>query len=262
MAADRPWALVTGASSGLGSDFARQLAARGWNVILTARRRDRMEALAVGLRDTHKAEVEILDGDLGLPEFRDQLVAQATAGRHVQMIINNAGFGQQGKFLDGDYGRWADMLALNIAALTDLSYRLGRHMREHGKPSHVVNIASIGAFQPVPAFAVYAATKSYVRDFSEAFAFEVTGSNVAVTCVCPGGTRTEFMEAAGMTLTKAADAALQSSESVVREALDTALGGGRLVVTGWLNKLATFLTRLSPRWLSAKVAEFTMRPPS
>ncbi len=262
MTTDRPWALVTGASSGLGSDFARQLAERGWNLVLTARRRDRMEALAAGLRDTHKAEVLIVDGDLGMPAFRDELVAQAVAGRHVQMIVNNAGFGQQGKFLETDFARWSDMLQLNVTALTDLAYRLGRHMREHGKPSHVVNIASIGAFQPVPTFAVYAATKSYVRDFSEAFAFEVAGSNVAVTCVCPGGTRTEFMDTAGVSLSKAADAALQSSESVVREALDTALGGGRLVVTGWMNKLATFMTRLVPRWLAAKVAELSMRPPS
>ncbi len=262
MTSDRPWALVTGASSGLGVDFARQLAERGWNVVLTARRRERMQALAVSLRDKHRAEVVIIDGDLGQQAFRDQLVEQATSGRQLTMVVNNAGFGQQGGFLDTDYQRWSDMLALNIAALTDVAYRLGQHMRAHGKPAYLINISSIGAFQPVPHFAVYAATKSYVRDFSEAFAIEVAGSSLSVTCVCPGGTRTEFMDTAGMTLTKLTDASLQSSESVVREALETALARRRVVVTGWMNKVMTFMTRFAPRWLAAKLAELAMRPPS
>lgn len=261
MALQRPWALVTGASSGLGADFAKQLAQKGWNLVLTARRRDRLENLAESLRRDSGVDVLVVDGDLAQLAFRDALVLAATQERQLQMVINNAGFGQQDPFLDGAYDRWQDVMTLNMTALVDLSWRLGRHMRDHGKPSHLVNIASIGAYQPVPTFAVYAATKSFVRDFSEAIGFELAASNVAVTCVCPGATKTEFMDAAGLKLNRVAQLGLQSSESCVREALDAALAGQRVIVTGWLNKIMTFMTRLVPRSLSARLSEQSMRPP-
>lgn len=260
MTTARRWALVTGASSGLGADYARQLAERGWNLVLTARRRDRLEALAAEIQRTQRAEIVIVDGDLGDPVFRDQLVADSTAGRKLHMVINNAGFGWQGDFLDTAWSRWSAMLSLNIVALTDLAWRLGQHMRAHGEPSHLVNVASIGAWQPVPTFAVYAATKSYVRDFSEAIAFELGGKALQVTCVCPGGTQTEFMDAAGIKLNKLSQMGLQTSPEVVRSSLEAALGGQRLIVTGWLNKLMTFGTRFAPRWLAARLAALSMKP--
>ncbi len=260
MSAVRRWALVTGASSGLGTDYARQLAERGWNLVLTARRRDRLEALAAELQSAHSAEVLVVDGDLGDEGFRDRLVAEATNGRKLHMVINNAGFGWQGDFLDTAWSRWSTMLSLNIVALTDLAWRFGRHMRDHGESAHLVNVASIGAWQPVPTFAVYAATKSYVRDFSEAIAFELASPALRVTCVCPGGTKTEFMDAAGMKLSKLSELGLQTSPAVVRESLDAVLGGRRLIVTGWLNKLMTFGTRFAPRWLAARLAALSMKP--
>lgn len=262
MANDRPWAVITGASAGLGTDFALQLAERGWNLVLTARRRDRLESLAERLRAAHHGEVVVIDGDLGDGSFRERLVAGATDGRNVQMIINNAGFGYQGEFLGRPFGDWAAIVSVNILALTDLSYQFGRHMRDHGKPSHLVNVASTGAFQPVPTFAVYAASKSYVRDFSEAISFELGAGNVAVTCVCPGATATEFFTASGMKLNKLARNSLMSSEDCVREALNAALGRRRLVVTGLLNKLVAFSTRFAPRWLAAKIAALAMQPPA
>ncbi|MBM4344378.1 MAG: SDR family oxidoreductase [Deltaproteobacteria bacterium] len=256
----RRWALVTGASSGLGADYARQLAERGWNLVLTARRRDRLDALADEIGRTHRAEVVVVDGDLGDAGFRDRLVQEATAGRKLHMVVNNAGFGWQGDFLDTAWSRWSAMLTLNIVALTDLSWRLGAHMRDHGEAAHLVNVASIGAWQPVPTFAVYAATKSYVRDFSEAIAFELGGRALRVTCVCPGGTATEFMDQAGIKLSKLSALSLQTSPAVVRESLDAVLGGRRLIVTGWLNKLMTFGTRFAPRWLAARLAALSMKP--
>lgn len=262
MTAQRRWALVTGASSGLGVDFATQLAQAGWNLVITARRRDRLDALAERLTRDCGAQVIVIDGDLGVPGFRDALIAQATGGRQLQMVINNAGFGVQGAFVEVDWGRWSELMNLNMLALTHLSLEFARHMRAHGLPSHLVNVASVGAFQPVPSFAVYAATKSYVRDFSEALAIEQAGTNLAVTCVCPGGTRTEFMETAGLRLNKLVESSLQSSEACVREALGAVHRGKRLVVTGLLNKIMTFMTRLVPRWLSAVAAQRSMRPPS
>ena len=188
------------------------------------------------------------------------MVRDATADRKLHMVINKAGFGHQGEFLAVEWARWNDLIGLNMLALTDLSYRLGRHLRDHGERSYLVNSASIGAYQPVPNFAVYAASKASVRDFSEAIAFELGDGKLSVTCVCPGATRTEFADAAGMKLNAMADAAMQSSESCVREALSATFAGRRLVVTGALNKVITFLTRFSLRWLSARLAERSMRP--
>jgi short-subunit dehydrogenase len=259
MGSERPWALVTGASSGLGVDFARQLAERGWNLVLTARRREQLEHVAAEVRQRWGAVCTVVDGDLGDPRFRDTLIDIATSGRKLQCVVNNAGFGQQGAFLDGDWARWSELMNLNMTALTDLSYRLGRHMRDHGLPSHLVNVASVAAWQPVPQMAVYAASKSYVRDFTEALALELGSADLQVTCVCPGGTRTAFVDNAGMALGRLAEASLQASAPVVNEALGATFDGRRLVVTGWLNKLMVWGVRWLPRGWAARIAEYGMR---
>lgn len=259
MSSERPWALVTGASSGLGVDFARQLAERGWNLVLTARRRDLLEQVAAEVRQRWGAVCTVIDGDLGDPQFRDTLFEIATSGRPLQCVVNNAGFGQQTAFLDGDWARWAEMMNLNIIALTDLSWRFGRHMRDHGRPAHLINIASVAAWQPVPHMAVYAASKSYVLDFTEALALELGNDQLQVTCVCPGGTRTAFADNAGMALSGLAQASLQASAPVVRVGLGGSFRGRRVVVPGVLNKLMVWGVRWIPRLWAARIAEYGMR---
>jgi len=256
-------ALVTGASSGLGVDFARQLAARGFHLVLTARRRDRLLALAEELRAAHRIEVECVDLDLGTPGAAGLLFERATAGGPLHALVNNAGFGLYEAMAELPILRIQALLQLNIGALTELSWYAVRHMRDHGEPGYVLNVASIAAYQPVPYFAAYGASKSYVRDFSEALAYEQSGSNVSVTCLCPGGTWTEFSEVAGQQLTPLAKASMMDSSATARIGLDAMFARRRNVVAGKMNTVSMFLTRLAPRRFTAWAAQYALggRPP-
>lgn len=253
------WAVVTGASSGLGVDFARLLAARGHGLILTARRQDRLEALAADLVKTHGVPVEVVACDLAEPTGPTCVLERATAqGRQVQILINNAGFGLYGPFEIAEWSRLDQLLRLNVLATTELSWHFVRHMRAHGLPSHVLHVASIGGFQPVPGFAAYAASKAYVRDFSEALTHELRGTNVGVTCLSPGGTWTEFTAVAGYDLSPLARRTMMRSEDVARMGLDAMASGKAQRVTGVLNQLSCFLVRFAPRWVAARAAEVAM----
>ena len=255
----RPWSVVTGASAGLGADFARQLAAQGRSVILAARRVDRLEALAAELQETYGVSTEVVSVDLAEREGPATLFERSTSeGRPIDLLVNNAGFGALGAHLETPGERHLQMLDLNVTALTDLTHRFASHMLEHGLPSHVVNIASIASFQPIPNLAAYAASKSYVRDYSEALAYELSATNVAVTCVHPGGTLTEFSEVAGMTLSAASEATMMRSEDVVRIALRGVRRRRVHVVTGWMNRIMGWLVAWSPRWVSAKASGWIM----
>lgn len=258
-ASTQQWALVTGASAGIGHAIACELASRGWHLVLTARRLDRLERLGAELMTKHGTLVHPVAGDLASAQFRDELWQQATTDRVLHMVVNNAGFGWQGQFLDNPWASHQGLIDLNITALCDLSWRAGRHMRDHGTPSHIVNIASIGAWQPVPTFALYAASKAMVRNFTEALAIELEKSNVAVTCVNPGGTKTDFLDVAGINLGGDwRESTMQSAQQVAAEAVDAALDGSQSVVTGVLNKLMTFGTRLVPVTVAARTAERSM----
>ncbi len=259
----KTWAVVTGASSGLGVEFARKLAARGHNLVLTARRLDRLTALADELRGGHHVDVHVVQLDLAEPGAPEVLLERATAnGRRVHVLISNAGFGQFGQFLDTPLQRHADVLRLNAATLTELSWHFARHMREHGEPSHILHVASIGAFQPVPGMAVYAAAKSYVRNFSEALAFELRSSAVRVTCLCPGGTTTEFTEVAGVELNNLARGTMMTAAAVAGIGLDALFAGTPDVTSGLVNKLSGLLVRFAPRSLATRIAAAAMAGPS
>jgi len=261
-ASAKNWAVVTGASAGLGVEFARQLAARGYNLVLTARRLDRLTALADELRGGHHVDVHVVQLDLAEPGASDTLLQRATAGgRHIHVLISNAGFGLHGHFLDMPLTRNMDILRLNAVAATELSWHFARHMREHGEPAHILHVASIGAFQPVPGFAVYAAAKSYIRNFSEALAFELRTSKVGVSCLCPGGTTTEFTAVAGVTLTPLAKSTMMSAESVARIGLNGLFAGKADVTAGVVNRLSGLLTRFVPRAMATAAAAAAMGRP-
>lgn len=253
------WAVVTGASSGIGAECARQLAARGYNVVLSARRLDRLEALAAELRGGHHVEIECAALDLTLAAAPEELFDRATRhGRVVSVLINNAGVGLYGPFADQPWDRLDALLRLDVVAPTELAWRFVRHMRGHGEPGWLLNVASIGAYQPVPMFAVYAAGKSYFRDFSEALAFELHGSAVSVTCLSPGGTWTEFSDTAGQTLPAMARLTMLSAAEVARQGLQAMFAGRRSVVTGWANKFTCLLADLLPRRLTTWAAAQAM----
>lgn len=242
-------ALVTGASSGIGEQFALALAARGADLVLVARRAERLEALAERIRAGHGRTVTVLAADLARPGAGAGLAARvAAAGLQVDTLVNNAGFATHGAFVEAKADRVGDELALNVTALVELTHALlpGMVARRRGT---VVNLASTAAFQPVPWMAVYGATKAFVLSFSEALSHEVRGSGVTVLALCPGATRTEFFDVAGEA---ASVGRMQTPEQVVGTAL-RALDARRprpSVVSGALNRAGALL----PRFVSRRAA--------
>jgi short-subunit dehydrogenase len=207
--------LITGASSGLGAEFARQLAARGANLVLVARRKGRLEALKAELEKQHGVTVTPLLADLTKPDAAAVLTKQIT--QPVHSLINNAGFGTHNHFSDEDAAQIHDEVTLNVAALVDLTKALWPELLEHGC-GVLVNVASAAAFQPIPKMSVYGATKAFVLSFTEALWYEAKGNGLKVLAYCPAATATEFFETSGpgALMGKAA-----AADDVVRHALKT-----------------------------------------
>jgi uncharacterized protein len=243
--ADR-WALVTGASSGIGAEFARQLAARGMHLILVARREDRLQELAEELDTRHGTQCEVIVADLSNPEEAGRLFKDISSRNiDVELLINNAGFGFVGAVDDTDPQRMMAMIRLNIASLTELTYRFLPAMlkREHGG---IINVASIAAFQPVAYMPVYSASKAFVLHFSEALWAECRDRNVTIQGLCPGTTATEFFDVAG------ASGWLKKQRShtvayVVRKSIKGLDRGRQYVVPGFLNLVLSLSVRLARR---------------
>ncbi|HEX3763658.1 MAG TPA: SDR family NAD(P)-dependent oxidoreductase, partial [Kofleriaceae bacterium] len=215
-------ALVTGASSGIGAAIARELAALGVDLVLTARGRPALDAVAAECT-ARGVRVDVIVTDLGVPAAASALWAAARTGGPVDILINNAGFGYFRPFRAADWSRDAEMIQLNIASLVELSRRFVDDRAEafpHDR-AYLVHVASIGAYQSIPHMAVYASSKAFVRNFSEALHDELRGSPITVTCVCPGGTRTNFHAAAGAgNYGWLASASMMSAEAVARAAIE------------------------------------------
>ena len=189
--------LVTGASSGLGEEFARQLADRGADLVLVARRIDRLERLASELRAKHAVTVTPIESDLSAPDAASSLGAElANRGIVVSSLVNNAGFATRNHFENEEPARIDQEIALNVGALVAITREFYPQLRGHGR-GVLINIASTAAFQPVPLMAVYGATKAFVLSFTEALWFEAKGSGLKVLALSPGATRTEFFDVAG-----------------------------------------------------------------
>jgi short-subunit dehydrogenase len=234
--------LITGASAGLGAEFARQCAARGEALALAARRRDRMEALAAEIG----GEVHIFEADLAKEGAAASLVAELEAeGLHVDTLINNAGFGLAGKFADRPLGRLSEMIDLNCRTLAELCHLVLPGMRERGKGA-ICNVASTAAFQPGPNMAVYYATKAFVLSFSEALHHELKGSGIRVSALCPGPTATEFGEVA-QSNSPALKLIRGESPAVVRAGLKGLDRNKAVVIPGWPNKVTAQMSRVLPR---------------
>ena len=243
-----PVTLVTGASAGLGVDFARQLAARGERVVLVARRTERLDALAAELGNARAVAI-----DLGQAGAVGRLMADLAAhDEQVDCLINNAGFGLAGRFAALDGPRQREMIDLNCGALTELAHAVLPAMIA-AKRGRILNVASTAAFQPGPGMAVYFATKAFVLSFSEALSEEVRAHGVTVTALCPGPTRTEFGEVAGWRGAKVIDKLSASSPDVVRAGIRAMDKGRAMVIPGVVNKAGAQGHRLLPRWLLRKV---------
>jgi len=251
-------ALVTGASSGLGAEFARALAKRGANLILVARTKPALEQLGTELMERHKVRVKVFAADLASPLARRALHSQIEAeGLAVNLLVNNAGFGLSGPFLTHSLESEEAQIDVNVAAVTALSHLFGQNMKRFGKNSGIINVASNAAFQPLPYSAVYSASKSFVLLFSEALNRELRTQGTHVLAVCPGAIATPFWGKIGSDLP---DAEKSTPERIVEEALRAFDRRQAVVVPGPFRlRLQIFSTRFAPRSFVARVAEGASR---
>ena len=246
--------LITGASAGLGEGFARAFAAQGEDLILTARRAERLEALAAELREKHGVAVHLFPADLAQPDAPGQLLAAiAAAGLTIDQLVNNAGYGAQGAFAEGDAADQLGMIDLNCRALVALTRGVLPDMVAR-RAGGVLNIASTAAFQPGPWMAVYYATKAFVLSFSEAVHEEVKGHNVRVAALCPGPTRTEFADRAGLGDSPLFRRFARSSDTVVRDGLKALAGNQAMRISGAANAFMAESIRFTPRFLARRIA--------
>lgn len=252
-------ALVTGASSGIGSDLARELAARGYDLVLLARRADRLQALAGEIAARHGVRCHVLAADLADRAQVDTVVEraqQALGDVPLTVLANNAGSGVWDLFADVPREIAQRDIDLNVTALATLTHDFVTRAKAHGRPAYVLNIASLAGMLPAARFAVYSATKSFVLTFSEVLAWELRDSHVRVTCVCPGGVKTEFLEHAGQELKK--DVGMMDSPEVARQSVEAMLRGDVVFVPGALNKVSA-LARFLPRALRLRLVERSMQ---
>jgi uncharacterized protein len=252
----RPVALITGASSGIGADLAREAAKDGHDLVLTARRVEPMQALADELKALG-ATSTIIASDLSKSDGPANLFREIEQrGIAIELLINNAGLGANGLFAGSDLTRIGEMLQVNIVALTELTRLILPAMvaRKRGK---VMLIASTASFQPGPQMAVYCATKAYVLSFGEAISYELRGSGVTVTSVCPGATTTEFSRVAGTGSTGLFKDAMTSAE-VAHLGYEATKAGKRVVITGLRNRIMAHAARMSPHAIVLPIANKIM----
>jgi hypothetical protein len=244
----RPLAVVTGASSGIGEEIAAQLAARGYDLALVARRDDRLRLLVDRLRSQHGADCLVLVADLASREERDRVAARLSQdGARLEILVNNAGFGTHGFFRETDLERELEMIEVNCAAPVHLAKLLLPAMLERRR-GFILNVGSVAAFTPGPVMALYYASKAFLLSFSEALWEECRGTGVHVTAVCPGPVRTEFQRQAGIAAgARSSGAAPIPVEKVAREGIEGMFRGQRVVIPGYQNRIAAFLARYTPR---------------
>ena len=245
----KPVALVTGASAGLGVEFARQLSAKGTSLVLVARRKERLDELAAELGNARAVEL-----DLSQPGAAALMMADIRKhGETVDLLVNNAGFGLAGRFAELDGLRQREMIDLNCGALEELAHAVLPGMIEC-KSGGILNVASTAAFQPGPGMAVYFATKAFVLSFSEALHDEVKRHGVKVSCLCPGPTRTEFRDVSGFNPKGPASKQSADAASVVRAGINGLEKNKAVVVPGLANKMISQVNRFFPRALMRRAA--------
>ena len=248
-------ALITGASSGIGEAFVRQLAREGWDLVIVARSVEPLDQLAREIEKQHAVAVEVLAADLTNAADRDRVSAriESTTDR-VDLLVNNAGFGSSGSFADNTRESQVGMVDLNVAAVVDLTYAAVRAMTARNDGS-IINVSSIGGFQASPGFAVYAATKAFVTSLTTAVHDELKGTGVSVTALCPGFTRTNFQERAGMEAAGLPEFVWQQPEQVVTAALAGLAKNRAVVIPGILNKSTVGIVKFLPAALTRRLAK-------
>lgn len=256
-------ALITGASSGIGEEFAKQLAAKETDLILVARSQDKLEALASKLQQQHSINAEVIVQDLTAPAAGKTVFESIQQrGLTVDLLVNNAGFGDYGDFGDRDLSKQLAMIQLNVMVLTELTGLFLPLMKQRGHGA-IVNLSSIAGFQPIPYMSVYAATKAFVLSFTEALWAENQDTGVRILAVCPGPTKSDFFERADLadSMPKIQKNLMTPTEDAVAEALKALNKGQSNIVTGGLpNQVIVNLPRFLPRDLLVNGVEKQFKP--
>ena len=257
---ERRTALITGASSGFGAEFAKLFARDGFDLVLVARSEPAMQVIADELQGTHTITATVVAKDLAVANACDELLADLDErGIRVDALVNNAGFAQYGPFVEADPDVLHKMMSVNVVALTELTRALVPGMVER-RWGRIVNVGSIGSFTPAPMTGAYAATKAYVLSLSLALSEELKGTGVTVTALCPGPTATGFQARAEMADSKLiAGRTLDSAEDVARAGYAAMQKGRPYLVTGTTSKLFAFGSRFLPRMMSARIAGTSQR---
>jgi uncharacterized protein len=255
-------ALITGASSGIGEALAGCFARDGHALVLVARRRDKLQALAEALRSAHGVRVDVLPADLARPGAAQDLAATLRRRRRsIDVLVNNAGVLEQGLFASHDAARHSQIIDLNVSGLTAMIAAFLPAMLARGS-GRILNVASIAAFQPVPGLATYAATKAYVLSLTESLAEELQGSGVSVTALCPGITATAMLDKAAQTdarLGALPAFVVGSADTVAEQGLQACLRGTVICVPGTLNRAVTLAGRVAPRWMVRRIGGAVVR---
>ncbi len=250
---NRPIALVTGASSGIGNHIARLLAERGHDLVLVARDGARLEAVAKELEEGFGASSEVVAADLTVADDVARVAGRvADPASPVEIVVNNAGFGTFGPFHERDLDREVREIQLNVVALVRLTHAAASAMVPRGRGG-ILNVSSLAGFQPGPSNATYSATKAYVTSFTEAVHEELKGTGVSVTVLCPGFTHTGFQEAAGAPASGVPGWMWQEAGEVARVGLDALAKNRAVAIPGTLNKILGTLSSVSPHSLSRRV---------
>jgi hypothetical protein len=248
-------ALVTGASAGLGEHLARLFVADGHDVVVVARRREKLEALAAELQAARAgAKVHVIAEDLGKPGAAGLVFSELSArGVDVEFLVNNAGFGGVGAFVKRELARESEMMQLNIVTLVQLTHMLlpGMIARGSGK---ILNLGSTAGFLPGPFMAVYYASKAFVNSFTEALAVELEGTGVTATVSCPGATLTEFGRVSGNEKSALFKSNVMGAEEVAQDAYRAMMRGQVMTIPGGMNKLRMASLRIAPRGVARKIA--------
>ncbi len=246
-------ALITGASSGIGLELAHLFARDGYRLVLVARNRGALRELGDELQSRYSIPVRISPKDLAHPASPGELYQELQeAGLVLDVLVNNAGFGGSGAFLKTDWNDEAEMIQVNITALTHLTKLFLPQI--HAREGKLLNVASVAAFLPGPFMAIYYASKAYVLSFSEAIAEELSGTGATVTCLCPGPVATNFQKRAHTdTSTMMRSPLLMDVREVARAGYEGMKAGKRLVIPGWKNRAAVEMLRLSPRGTTVKM---------
>jgi short-subunit dehydrogenase len=251
---------ITGASSGIGLELARVFAKNGHDLVLTARRSEKLTEVSAELTENDRVSVTVIAADLSHPGRADEIAARLQSdGVVIDNLVNNAGLMAYGAFSETDWSREAEMLAVNMQALTRFTKIFLPGMLQNGS-GHILNIGSTGAFVPGPLEAVYCATKAYVLSFSEALATELEGTGVTVTCLCPGATRTELQARAKVSNVPLLHRWVMDAPVVAEIGYNAMMKGRRVVVPGAYNKLQVFGARIMPRKTAAALAKELMTP--